>query len=110
MFVPGETIMHNFVIPFIRTDITKAIVTYKQDDHIVLEIPVTSFLEYRGPDGKVDPAKCLLKVNLSQEESLLFNDLKDYSIQLNIYTEGNTRHASAVIKNVNGPQYHREVM
>lgn len=110
MFIPGETIIHNFVIPFKVINLTKIIVTYEQNDHIVLERTVTSFSMYVDPEGHVDPAKSQFRVTLSQEESLLFEDNKHFSIQLNVYADGNSRHASAIIRNVNGPQYHREVI
>ena len=113
MFNPGETIAHTFIIPFRRADISEVIISYKQIDAIIFERRITSsreFMEHRGPDGEIDPIKTEIRLVLSQTESLLFSELADFTIQLNVLTENGSRHASATIKGSNGPQYHKEVM
>ena len=113
MFSPGETIGFTFVIPFMRVDLSEVIVSFKQDGHIVLERHVTSkreFLEHRDKDGNIDPIKTEIRIILSQEESLMFEELKNYTIQLNVYTDGGSRHASCELKGTNAVQHHKEVM
>ena len=113
MFNPGETIAHTFIIPFRRVDISKVIISYKQNEAIIFEREITSsreFMEHRGSDGEVDPIKTEIRIILSQEESLLFSESDSFTIQLNVLTEGGSRHASATISGSNGIQHHKEVM
>ena len=109
MFHPGETVINNFVIPFEKADISQIIVTYKQFDDIVLERTITSADRFAFIDYS-DPAKTKFRIQLSQEESLLFNENTDYKIQLNVYTEGGSRHASCEIRGTNGVQHYKEVI
>ena len=109
MFHPGETVVHSFIIPFVKAVIDQIIVSYKQNDYVILERKITSddedaFVAYD------DPAKTKFRIQLTQNESLLFDDKADFTIQLNVYTEGGSRHASAELKGSNGVQHHREVM
>ena len=116
MFHPGETVTHNFVIPFERTSISKIIVSYKQNDHVILERTITSAMldpENVNENTLVpiqDPAKTKFRIQLSQRESLLFKDVSDFKIQINVFTTSGSRHASAEIKGSSGVQHHREVM
>lgn len=153
MFHPGETVVHNFDIPFAKSSISLILVTYKQDGRIVLERTITSaddvFTEY---EKEYDPTKvykendrCLYEtapyvrkswgedtpapeawtpdhwtvsdkfmtkfyVTLSQEESLLFEDNRDFKIQLNVLTTSGSRCVCHEIKGSNGVQHHREVI
>lgn len=111
MFNPGETVAHTFVIPFSKTSLSQVVISYKQGDNVILE-RITSrrdFLDHIT-NGTVDPVKTDIRIELSQQESLLFKDLHSYTIQLNVYTEGGSRHASCEIKGKNGIQHHREVI
>lgn len=104
MFFPGETIIHKFVIPFEVIDVAKVIVTYKQNDQIVMEKTITSgFTETEDDQTSFD-------YSFMQPESLAFHDNTDFSIQLNVYTKGGTRHASYEMKESSGVQYYREVI
>lgn len=105
MFNPGETIIHQFVIPFLSTELSKVIVSYKQGDDIVLEKTVTS-----GFTPIEEYTKTQFAVTLSQEESLMFSDLNSYTIQLNVLTIFGTRAASKEIRGTSGVQHHREVI
>ena len=113
MFHPGETVIHTFVIPFRRVDLSKVIISYKQEDYVILERTVTSprdFGEYHNAEGEVDETKTQITIQLTQEESLLFKERWEYRIQLNVYSEGGSRHASCEIKGSSGVQHHKEVI
>ena len=111
MFHPGETVMHTFVIPFNHNEINKVIITYKQNDYIILERELTSgFDEYADPEtGQFDPTRTKITVELSQEESLMFRDKTEFYIQINVMT-GHSRHASCQIKGSTGIQQYKEVI
>jgi hypothetical protein len=105
MFHPGETISHNFIIPFVADEIAKVIVSYKQSDHIIIEKEVTSGFK---AESRVEAS---FSIAFTQQESLLFADKKDYTIQLNVLTNGSSRHASCEIKVKDGGIQHiREVI
>ena len=105
MFNPGETVLHRFIIPFIPNEISKVIVTYKQEDDVVFEKTITS-----GFEGLESNTKTQFTVDFSQDESLLFKDLYNYTAQVNVLTIHGTRASSKPIKGFNGSQYHREVI
>jgi hypothetical protein len=103
VFIPGETVSFRFILPFVDEEIVKVITTFKQNDHIVCEIPVES--SYIG-DGQ-------FVITLSQEQSLLFKDDTDFYIQLNaiLNVDGSSiRCASTEIKCSNYRQHIREVV
>lgn len=117
MFHPGETVVHSFIIPFVTSTISQIIVSYRQNDHIILERIITSAmlnLNLQGGGGALqnfeDPAMTKFKIELTQEESLLFNDNEKFYIQLNVYTEAGSRHASCEIDSTSGIQHIREVI
>lgn len=110
MFYPGETIVQSFIVPFLQSDIDKAIVSYKQNDHIVLEKEATSTQIYddTDPNDPVPVEFSELVIVISQEESLLFENDMSYEIQINIFSMGN-RQTSEPIKDTTGRQFYREV-
>ena len=113
MFNPGETAIHTFVIPFVKSDLSQVIVSYKQSGDVILEKVVTSsqdFLDHLDDQGNIDETKTDIEIALSQEESLLFKENARYTVQLNVLTEGGSRHASCEIKDTNGVQHHKDVM
>ena len=105
MFHPGETISHTFIIPFAVVELSKVIVTYKQSDHIVLTKTITSGFE----QGETK-AKSKVIVTFDQRETLLFEENKPYTIQLNVYTQEGARAASCEIKGSSGVQHYKEVI
>ena len=105
MFSPGETICHRFIIPFVANEISKVIITYKQNDHIVFIKTITSGFE--EADSRL---KTKFNVTFTQNESLTFKDLYDYYIQINVLTTFGTRATSKEIKGRSGVQYHKEVI
>lgn len=109
MFHPGETVRHCFIIPFAKANITQIIVSYKQNDYVILERKITSTDENTF-DYYDDPAKTKFHIELTQNESLLFEDKTDFTIQLNVFTDMGSRHASCELKGSNGVQHHREVI
>lgn len=106
MFQPGETVSHQFIIPFVSVEIAKIIVSYKQNDHIVLERTVTSDQIGRGETK----AESTFVVDFTETESLLFDDNSDCYAQLNVLLLKGTRCVSKEIKISTGTQHIREVI
>ena len=104
MFIPGETIAHAFIVPFSSAEIDYIVVSYKQHDDIIIEKTISSGFEER------DSVSTYFAFEFSQQESLLFPDDDQYTIQCNVYTKGGTRHASKPLKGKTGVQYLKEVM
>lgn len=111
MFSPGETVQHKFVIPFAAREVSKVVVTYKQMDHVVLIKEITSDITPTTDDqGQERATECQFDYVLTQEESLLFDEKRDFLIQLNVYTTSGSRAASCEIKGSNGVQHYKEVI
>ena len=104
MFIPGETISHHFVIPFVKGYINKAVVSYKQNDHIVLKKEVEQIWIDDHPDGSQ------FTVNLSQQESLLFKNGADLYVQVNVLLFDGTRCTSVEMRRESSSQHIREVV
>jgi len=104
MFVPGETVAQEFLIPFADTELSKVVLTYKQNNKIVLTKPISSGFE------KVTETQTRITVPLSQKETLLFCDKYDYTMQLNVYTIWGSRVASKEIKGSTGTQQYKDVI
>lgn len=104
MFNPGETVCQQFTIPFVASELSTVVVTYKQNDDIVFEKSITSDFE------AADEVSTLITITFSQEESLLFKEMTSYSIQLNVVTLNGSRASSNVIYNNTGEQHHKEVI
>ena len=105
MFNPGETIAHQFIIPFVSTEISKVVVSYKQGDDIIIEKTVTSGFE--SIRGGTHTQFILI---FSQQESLTFGEHQDYMVQVNVLTTAGSRATSKEIRGKNGAQYHKEVI
>ena len=103
MFIPGETVVHEFIIPFMNSDLSKVIVSYKQDNRIVLTKTISSFTAISSTESKITIA-------FSQQESLLFSDDIDYTIQLNVFTLRGTRAACTEFKSSTGKQHYKKVI
>ncbi len=106
MFIPGETIVHQFHIPFTGEEVDKIIVTYYQNDRIILNktaYPIDITQDATGTNSQ-------FSVELSQEESLLFDDGYSYTVQLNVLFTSGSRCSSVEIKGENGIQHYREVV
>lgn len=110
MFSPGETVIHNFVVPFLPTEISLVIVSYKQRGNIVLEKEVASedIISQNTGSSPFDHTT-IVEVELDQEDTLLFEDNVPFTIQVNVMAQS-TRHASKELKGESGIQYHREVI
>lgn len=104
MFHPGETVSHTFTIPFQASEVAKVIVTYKQNDRIVLAKTITS-----GITDSTDSAS-IVSLTLTQQESLLFEEKKGFTIQLNVFTNNGRRVTSNEIRGENGAQHYKEVI
>ncbi len=111
MFNPGETIAHVFIIPFTYTDISKVIVTYKDmDSNVFYMKSIASDFIYQKSEQ--EPDKSIVRVQLSQDESLLFREYSCYKIQLNVITTSTPpcRFSSKEMKGHTGPQHVQEVI
>ena len=102
MFIPGETIAHRFNIPFPKEGITRVLVTYKQENRTILVKTVYS------NEIQASGNNCYLTVTLSQEESLLFKNDKNFKAQLNILFSSGVRCASKEVDGINGIQHIRK--
>lgn len=106
MFIPGETITHQFYIPFIAADVLKILVTYKQDDRVILTKTVYSNQILTVASGE----QSTFTVTLTQQESLLFKNDSDFKIQLNVIFNSLARCASVEMDGSNGVQQYRKVV
>lgn len=105
MFFPGETVNHTFIVPFDITEIGRAIISYKQNGHIIVEKEATSS---SVDNENSETSSCNLIVSLTEKESLLFEDNSEYSIQINIFSPVNGRITSKPIYDCTGEQYLRQ--
>ena len=102
MFIPGETICHRFQIPFMSTDVTEIIVSYYQNDYVILEKTVdASELEVEG-------GATYFTVQLTERESLMFQNHTSFRVQLNVLLTNGRRCTSEEIKGSNGIQHIRK--
>ena len=106
MFIPGETVNHQFTVPFQPSNISKAVVTYKQNGNIVLVKNVTSSSIRNGPVT----GSAIIAVALTQEESLMFEDESEYCVQVNLRTTSGARAASKEMRDTTGPQHYKKVI
>jgi len=104
MFFAGETISHIFTIPFLPEEVSRILVTYKQNNRIVLVKSITSEA-IETVDGESTFA-----VTLSQKESLLFKTNEFVKIQLNVYTTTAARCVSEELTTFIGVQHVNEVI
>jgi len=104
VFTPGETITHAFIIPFAANELNKVVVSYKQQESIVFEKTIT--YGFIAKDQHITS----IEFQLTQEESLLFADDEEITIQLNVYTNQGTRHSSRELSSSSYVQYLREIM
>ena len=105
MFIPGETITHEFRIPFAGASVSRIYVTYRQNDQIVL-VKTINPGQIESPSGELN----YFRVTLSQQESLLFQDKAPYYVQLNVIMSDNeTRAASTELRGTIGLQQYRKV-
>jgi hypothetical protein len=105
MLIPGDTVVHNFTIPFDYDDVEEVDISYKQGDRIVYEKKIThqtSDVYITRGDGFT-----ILSCDLSQNVTLLFEDNMTYTIQLTVLTSGGGRTTSGIIKSSSGIQYVR---
>lgn len=107
VFIPGETISHQFFVPFTQGDVSKVYVSYRQNGRIVLVKNV-----YAGHLTNVTSGVgSSFTVTLSQQESLLFQDDKSFTIEINVISRnGQTRYTSQEMDGETGIQHIREVV
>ena len=110
MFIPGETVLHSFTIPFASSDISKVIVSYKQNDRIVFEKVINPSDPEDVDIVQVTEGTTNFSYRLTQAESLSFDDDARCFIQVNVLTVGGTRVASRIIDGKLGSQYVKKVI
>ena len=106
MFIPGETVIHRFNLPFPNEGITRVYVTYKQQNRVILSKTVFAGEVKKASSGTTS----YFSVTLSQEESLLFRNDINYTIQLNVMFSSGARCASVEMDGTNGVQHIRKVV
>lgn len=104
MFNPGETVEQRFVLPFDNSDLSKVIVTYKNNGDVFHMKSITS------ADIEPEDNKTIIHSHLSQEETLLFKPNCSYKIQINVTTRSGSRFASKEITDKTGAQHYWEVI
>ena len=104
MFFAGETISHIFTIPFLPEEVSRILVTYKQNNRIVLVKSITS------EAIEIVDGESTFAVTLSQKESLLFKTNEFVKIQLNVYTTTAARCVSEELTTFIGVQHINEVI
>lgn len=107
VFIPGETISHQFFVPLTQGDVSRVYVSYRQDGRVILIKNV-----YPGHMTNVTSGVgSSFIVTLSQQESLLFRDNESFTVQVNmILRDGVTRYTSKEMNGENGIQHIREVV
>ena len=139
MFHPGETLVHEFIIPFICDVVEKVLVTYKQNDRLILIKEITSFVPYipdeeeehdpieEAPitnnaidqlfyDEIVEPLpgetkdRTKIVCGLSEEESLMFDDFDRVKVQINVYCYNGSRATSDEFPLSSGSQHYKAVI
>ena len=121
VFHPGETVVHSFVIPFPKSLIQQVIISYRQSDDIVFERPITRgtdefdshvvVYEYEDSQGQhTDENKSRVWFQFTQIQSVLFKDVWDLHIQLNVITVNHSRHTSKEIRTYTGIQHIKEAI
>lgn len=118
MFYPGETLIHEFTIPFpCETEdntpkVTKVVVTYKQDNRIVLVKTITSLSspEEESSLSSAENDVTYVLVHMTQKETLIFADDNIYTVQLNVYFNNGTRATSNEMRGCNGVQHYKKTI
>lgn len=103
-FFPASTPTHTFTLPFLPEECSFAVVTYKQQGRTVLAKEINTFYP------STMEGKCDIFVMFEQEESLLFRNNWDISVQINLITIDNKRRTSKPIAIEVGDQYERKVI
>lgn len=112
MFNPGDTITHQFRLPFncnvLQTEAENILVTYRQNGRIVLIKNAVPLPDHEQTDLEGDST--VVEVDLTQQESLSFDNKNDIRIQININYRDGGRISSHELTTHAGIQHYREVM
>ena len=100
MFYPGETERHIFVLPFSALEVSEAVASYKQRGKVVLTIEATTFTV-------INESSCKFEIELTQEDTLKFQDNEEIYVQVNVKGESGGRLTSAPMVLKCGEQSHR---
>lgn len=98
---PGETEKHEFLLPFAASMVSKAVISYKQDNVVTLEVLVTTFTP-------INSGACKFEYTLTQKQSLQLRNMTECRIQVNVYSIYNDRIVSKPIRVIVGEQFHRQ--
>lgn len=106
MLIPGMTASHTFIVPFAKETISKVLISYNQNDFIVVERTIDHPSLISTEDGLTK-----IEIQLTQEESLRLKSGIPCFIQLNVISgNGSERFPSLPIEERVGVQYHKEVI
>lgn len=107
MFTPGETITSEYHLPFRQEDVAALYLSFRQDDRIILskQINRTNIINSTSPVNT-----SYIIGTLTQEESLLFDDNKQYYAQWNALLINGQRITSEEMRGTTGTQHKREVI
>ena len=100
---PGETELHEFYVPFPASTLTKAVISYKQNDYVTLEVTTTEF-------EAESETSCIVKCSLTQAQTLQLRSIPRSQVQLNLYTGAGYRLVSEPIDINVGEQFHRKII
>lgn len=99
---PGSTAVHTWYLPFDLEDIAKARVTYQQNGQTVFEYETASFTE--------EEEGCSFTLELSQEDTLGFQEKVLCKAMLNVLFNDGARVPSKTVTFPVGEQFYEEVM
>ena len=104
---PGETATIEFEVPFASSHLSKAIITFSQNEFTVLKVETTNIT----PLSTVAPVTSLVTYTLSQSESLRLENYATCKVQINLMsTEGSRLVGSEVYLPVGVQQYRRVIV
>ena len=101
-FYPGMTDFQVYKVPFPADMLSKASVSYAQEDEVMLIKDATEFEDVEG--GSV------FSIRLSQEDTLRFKNNRDVYVQINLLSADGARAPSSPIILKCGCQYDRRVL
>ena len=100
---PGETEIHEFLIPFSSASLQKAVASYKQYDYITLDVETTTFTD-------VEDNVCKACFSLTQNQTLQLRNIPQCEVQINVLTIHNERFTSEPMMVQVGEQFYRHAM
>lgn len=98
---PGETEQCEFILPFSASIVDKVVVTFRQEDDVMLEFTETNVTS-------IDDNTCKIVHNITQAETLQLQNMIIGRVQVNVITTYNDRIVSFPFTIQIGEQFHRK--